>query len=135
MNASAVAASRADELLDLARRVETEWATHSLDKAVAPWFGWSPISGRHVPHCTSDLTTAVRLIPPSWFIAHFSDDGPKGAIYCKLACRTHAADVDSVGAPTRAAAILAASLRAMAAEARRPKEYVSWRERAREVSR
>lgn len=89
-------------------------------------------AGKLVPVSADE---AFNAIPAGWFIAHFSDDGPRGQIYCKLASRSHAADVDSVGAPTRAAAVAAAALRAMAAEAQRPKEYVSWRERAREVSR
>ncbi|MFO1080822.1 MAG: hypothetical protein U1E23_09380 [Reyranellaceae bacterium] len=59
---------------------------------------------------------ALGRIPPGWFISHFSDDGPRGQIYCKLSNRHHAEDVDSVGAPTRAAAIAAAALRAMARE-------------------
>lgn len=57
-----------------------------------------------------------NLIPPGWFVVHFSDDGPRGAIQARLACRTRPVDVESIGAPTRAAAITAAALRAWARE-------------------
>ena len=108
MNTPALASLRADELRkqfgNLARAIRHSglmWAAALHERGLT-----EPTSA----------DAAFETIPPGWFIAHFSDDGPKGRIYCKLSCRRRAEDVDSVGAPTRAAAIAAAALRAMARE-------------------